>query len=223
MTKPLPKNLKPEDAKQLVKQEKPLKKEELKKTHQVKKATAAKGTNNNKTGSKRKNPIKKVCIVCGEDFTTYYKTGKICSKKCISEYNSLNSWRPQADIEVIKEGIWPFLQIGCSLEESVLESKVCHYHTVLKYRKINKSFSTWIEAMSNYSVVKAKKTIYKHVSEHNLKAAMWLLTKKRPKEYWNQIDITTGGNAFAFTMDLPPSQFGKVALEAKEKEDENED
>lgn len=158
-------------------------------------------------GTRLKEPIWKECVLCGNDFQTHYEVVKLCSPECVAEYNSMHAGRPKADLEAIKDGLKPYLQIGCDLREAVLESGICSYDTAIKYKKINEKFSQWIEAMQNFSIVKSKRVVYKAISNNDVASAKWWLTKKKPSEFGDRQDITTGGNPIGFTMDLPPSQF----------------
>lgn len=215
-----------EEAKALLQQEKETAKEEIKKAFPKLQKEKKKKKNRCKSSerTKLKNPIWKECQVCGKDFQTYYEVVKLCSRECVAEYNSLHAGRPKADLEEIKEAIKPYLQIGCDLREAVLESGVCSIETVHKYKRINEKFRNWIEAMKNFSIIKAKRVIYKAISNNDVAAAKWWLERKKASEFGikTQTDFTSWWNPIWFTMDLPPSQFWKYDDNEEDDENKNE-
>lgn len=135
------------------------------------------------TRRKLTTPIRKKCDICGKFFETFYKTSHLCSQECIQHYNKEHGGRPPITIEAIKEAIKPYLQIGCSIEEALGECNICSKDTLYRYKKDNEEFSDWIEAMKNFSIIKAKRLLYKKISDGDKQAAMWRLERKKPQEF----------------------------------------
>ena len=65
----------------------------------------------------------------------------------------------------------------------------------MKYKETNKHFFQWIEAMQNFSIIKAKRVIYKHIQKDDKDAAKWWLSEEKPAEFGNKVDLTSKGGA----------------------------